>query len=196
MKKRTFVAINLPEKIREKLVSEQKEVGDLFPQSSDFVRWAKKDNLHITLSFIGSINDEEILEICEKIREITKKQEPFSISLNKIIYGPPGKNPRMIWAMGEKSPELAFLRNELEKSSSKPISPHITLGRIKAWQFDKIELEERPEISKEIFLDFEVSSLELMESELKKTGPEYTVLESFELGKDIKIDREEEKMLI
>jgi len=190
------VAINLPEKIREKLVSEQKEVGDLFPQSSDFVRWAKKDNLHITLSFIGSINDEEILEICEKIREITKKQEPFSISLNKIIYGPPGKNPRMIWAMGEKSPELAFLRNELEKSSSKPISPHITLGRIKAWQFDKIELEERPEISKEIFLDFEVSSLELMESELKKTGPEYTVLESFELGKDIKIDREEEKMLI
>jgi len=196
MKKRTFVAINLPEKIREKLVSEQKEVGDLFPQSSDFVRWAKKDNLHITLSFIGSINDEEILEICEKIREITKKQEPFSISLNKIIYGPPGKNPRMIWAMGEKSPELAFLRNELERSSSKPISPHITLGRIKAWQFDKIELEERPEISKEIFLDFEVSSLELMESELKKTGPEYTVLESFELGKDIKIDREEEKMLI
>jgi len=196
MKKRAFVAINLPEKIREKLVSEQKEVGDLFPQSSDFVRWAKKDNLHITLSFIGSINDEEILEICEKIREITKKQEPFSISLNKIIYGPPGKNPRMIWTMGEKSPELAFLRNELERSSSKPISPHITLGRIKAWQFDKIELEERPEISKEIFLDFEVSSLELMESELKKTGPEYTVLESFELGKDIKIDREEEKMLI
>jgi len=189
MRKRVFVAINLPEKIKMKLVSYQEKTSDLFSQESDFVRWAKKDDLHIIVAFIGSVSDEGILEICETIKEVAKKQEPFLIDLNKITYGPLfsteknlKKPPRMIWAMGEKSTELAFLKNELEKSSSKPISPHITLGRIKAWQFNKIDTEERPDVLREISLGFEVLSIDLMESELKRGGSHYTILENFPLG--------------
>jgi len=186
---RIFIAINLPENIKKELISYQEKWPEL-P-----IRWTKKDNLHITLVFIGSVSDEEIPGICKAAKEAAGKKEPFSINFKKICYGPPNKvPPRMVWIEGEKSKELADLRDDLENSllkssgqkyqeiKSQPFSPHITLGRIKEWEFKKIEPEERPEIETDINLDFELLSIEVMESELKRVGPEYIVLESCPLS--------------
>ena len=71
----------------------------------------------------------------------------------------------MVWVSGEKIAELN-------------LNPHITLGRIKLWEFRQIEPEERPDVSREIDLVFEVNSIEVMESQLKRIGPDYTILKS------------------
>ena len=97
----------------------------------------------------------------------------------------------MVWAEGEKSEELSELKQDLqelllEKISYRPddprgapgFTPHITLARINEWEFRKFELDERPEINEEIDLTFTVESIEVMESELKRGGPIYIVLES------------------
>jgi 2'-5' RNA ligase len=68
-------------------------------------------------------------------------------------------------------------------SEKKGLKLHVTLGRVKAWQWAKMEEEERPEIKKEISFVFEVSSIEVMESKLRPKGPDYTVLESAPLKK-------------
>jgi len=184
MRHRIFIAINLPEDIKKKLTDYQAKWLEL-P-----CRWTKKENLHITLMFLGYLSDEELLEVLRLTREAAQRHESFSINLKKIIYGPPKKlPPRMVWAEGEKSEELGKLQNDLEnsllaspikslESESRPYAPHITLGRIKAWEFRGIEPEERPEINEEINLSFEVNSIEVMESQLKRGGPEYTILES------------------
>ncbi len=52
---------------------------------------------------------------------------------------------------------------------------------MKTWQWKQIEPEERPDVAEEINLNFEVDSIEVMESVLKRGGPEYTVLESYPL---------------
>ena len=108
---------------------------------------------------------------------------------------------------GEKSEELGKLQKDLENSltglsdeldeeqarlpsptaqavsgQGRGYAPHMTLGRLKQWEFRKIEPEERPEINEEINLSFEVNSIEVMESELKRGGPEYTILESAPLA--------------
>ena len=187
MRHRIFIAINLPEDIKKKLIGYQAKWPEL-P-----IRWTKKDNLHITLMFLGYLSDEELLEVLKSTKEAVSKHQPFFINLKKIIYGPPKKlPPRMIWAEGKKSKELGKLQKDLENSllssealakedltiEARPYAPHITLGRIKAWEFRKIEPEERPEVNEEINLNFEVNSIEVMESELKRGGPEYTILES------------------
>jgi len=187
MRHRIFIAINLPEDIKKNLVDYQTKWPEL-P-----IRWTKKENLHITLMFLGYLVDEELLEILRITKEVAQRHESFSINLKKIIYGPPKKlPPRMVWAEGEKSKELGKLQKDLENSlsaeasakadrlvrESRPYAPHITLGRIKAWEFRKIEPEERPEVNEEINLNFEVNSIEVMESELKRGGPEYAILES------------------
>lgn len=193
---RIFIAVNLPEDIIKELISYQEKWPEL-P-----VRWTKKDNLHITLAFIGSVNDEEIPGILKAAREAAERHEPFSINLNKICYGPPKKMPpRMVWVEGacpelvegRKIDKLSYLQKDLENSLfSTPIkistepekrsyTSHLTLGRIKEWEFKKIEPEERPEVETDINLDFDVNSIEVMESELKRGGPEYIVLESMPL---------------
>lgn len=191
MKQRIFIAINLPKEIKEKLNFYQKELEDSFEKvSQGVVRWIKRDNLHLTLIFLGYVSKEEILEVSQITKKIAASFQPFFIFLTKICYAPPQKiPPRMIWVKGEKSPELSTLKNDLEKSllssqlnfslENRDFSPHITLGRIRIWQWRQIEPEERPEIEKEISLNFQVKSLELMESHLKREGAEYTILESF-----------------
>jgi len=159
MRHRVFIAINLPEDIKKELVKYQAKWPEL-P-----IRWAKKENLHITLEFLGYISNEELLNTLKKTKEMAIKHKPFSITLNKICYGPPNKPPRMVWVVGKKIQELN-------------IFPHITLGRIKSWEFKQIEPEERPKVDEEINLSFEVNSIEVMESVLKRGGPEYTILES------------------
>lgn len=183
MRHRIFIAINLPETIKKKLSLYESKWLEL-P-----CRWTKKDNLHITLSFLGYLTDEELMEVLDIVKKTAVKHTSFKIRLNKIIYGPPQKMPpRMIWAEGEKSEALGDLRKDLDNSlrglsvesekETRAFAPHITLGRIKTWEFRAIEPEERPEVSEEIDLSFEVSSIEVMESQLKRGGPSYAVLES------------------
>lgn len=185
MRHRIFIAINLPEDIKKRL-SDFQEKWPTLP-----ARWTKKENLHITLVFLGYVSDEELLEILEITRETALNHKPFDINLEKICYGPPKKMPpRMVWAEGKKSEKLGKLQKDLEISLSsatltkeeigeaRPYSPHITMARIKEWEFRRIEPEERPEVKEETNLIFEVNSIEVMESQLKKGGPEYTVLES------------------
>ena len=163
MRHRIFIAINLPEDIRKELGSLQAKWPEL-P-----CRWTKPENLHITLEFLGYISDEELPEVLQRSKEITESKKPFQVKLNKVVYGPPAKMPpRMVWVTGEKIEPFNLV-------------PHITLGRIRTWDWRRIEPEERPEVEEHIDLSFDVNSIEVMESRLKRGGPEYTILESFSL---------------
>lgn len=195
MGRRIFIAINLPEDIKKRL-------ADFYDNWPDLpVRWTKKDNLHITLVFLGFTRDEDLMEIISKTQAAVKKHSPFRIELSKICYGPKGmKSPKMIWAEGEKSKELAALQKDIEMAltfnpvasgfnniipvASREIhafSPHITLARINQMEWRRQEPEEIPEISEDIDMSFEAVSVEIMESELKRSGPVYNILESINL---------------
>ena len=178
MRHRIFIAINLPEKTKNQLANFQKGHPRL-P-----VRWVKPANLHLTLAFLGYVPTDELSRVCDIVKEKSSKHSCFSINLFKIDYGIKEKSvPRLIWVQGEKSDELTSLKQDLEKSlglslEKKDSLPHITLARIKKWEYMRIEPEERPEIAENISLNFEVQSIEVIESKLKPTGPEYAILES------------------
>jgi len=184
--RRVFIAINLPNDIKKQLVKFQEAWSD-FP-----VRWIKTENLHLTLAFLGNLSDEEVGKICQDLKRVELKQHPFLINLVKISYGPQGKKiPGLVWAEGKSSDQLDLLRGEVNHILEESISfcsghrdflPHITIGRIKKWEWRKIEPEERPDISENISLNFEVRSIEVMESKLKRTGAEYIELGSALLG--------------
>jgi 2'-5' RNA ligase len=185
-KRRVFIAINLPDYVKKKMLGWQQEWANL-P-----ARWTKESSLHITLVFIGYVGDEEMLEICQLVRQIGTQHQPFEIKLERICLGPPEGMPRMIWAEGEKNLALAKLKDDLEnalldsaksgynRKEARAFRPHITLARIK--QREWRVLPSRPKIEKEISLSFPVESIEVMESQLLRDGAEYTVLESARLG--------------
>ncbi len=187
MKKRVFIAVNLPERLKKQAKS-FREKYDYLP-----VRWTKENSLHLTLVFIGYASDEQILEICRLLKETAAETDPFSIKFKKIVLGPPGKPPRLIWAEGELNEKFSKLKNKLEekllaesaafsRKESRPTKPHITLARLKIgrWQ----NLESPPQIEEDFNFEVPVQSIELMESDLKGDGAEYAIMESAELGEN------------
>ena len=135
--------------------------------------------------------DEELVDVCLAVKEVAQRHKAFSVNLTKVSYGPPKKMPpKVVWVEGEKSDDLVDLKEDLEeylaekvtyRPDEKGFAPHITLARISEFAFRQIEPEERPEISEEIDLPFLVESIEVMESELKREGPEYIIVESHNL---------------
>jgi len=186
MKKRIFIAINLPGDLKKKLF--------MFRDRWEFlpVRWTKKDSLHLTLVFIGYADEEGIYEACRLTRKVAAKHETFDITFERILYGPPKKPPRMIWFEGKANERLSELKRELDdvltlsdvlrsfRPESRPFSPHITLARINMdkWR----DMREQPAVEQDLKAIVPVASIEVMESDLRGDGAEYTVLESCPLG--------------
>jgi len=186
---RIFIAINLPLKLQNELSAYQDQWLEL-P-----ARWTRPENLHITLNYLGNANDEEICDICSLAAQVVKRHEPIEITLNRICYGPLRKfPPRMIWAVGEKSGTLGRLQMDFENTLHEfagadsdtatdcTFAPHVTLARVKQTELKMMEAEEIPVIDETIKRNFLVDSIEVMESEMKRGGPNYIILESIKLG--------------
>jgi len=181
MKRRLFIAINLPGKTKKRLVDYQKKWIELDPT---LIRWVKKDNLHVTLLFIGYVDDDEMYEVCKITEQVAKNHEPFMIDLEKIVLGPPNRTPRMFWLQGKKSDELGKLQGELtEKIEQRAgarhdaLKPHVTLAR-----FRSPLVKSLPKVNEEFHSQVPVETIEIMQSNLRRGGAEYLVLESIELG--------------
>lgn len=180
-KRRIFIAINLPEAVKKKLADYWKKWESL---PSESIRWVKKNNIHITLLFIGYVDDNEMYNICEFVKEVARKHEPFFINLEEIILGPPNKTPRMFWAQGEKSKELADLQADLQEKIEQKhgarhaFRPHITLSRFRSGILKQLPKEINEPFKAQIL----VESIEIMQSNLRRSGAEYSILESITLG--------------
>ncbi|MDO8529908.1 MAG: RNA 2',3'-cyclic phosphodiesterase [bacterium] len=189
---RIFIAINLPREVKKVLGRYQEKWPEL-P-----AKWTPAENLHITLLFLGDVTDEEMGDICLTVKEVSQRHSILDVTLNKVGYGPDNKiPPRMVWASGDlpaqagKNKELSALKKDLEDSLEGKVtlmpefatfSPHVTLARISAIQWRMIEPEERPEVSENVDFTFTVESIDVMESELKRGGPQYTIIESAQLS--------------
>jgi len=188
--KRIFVAINLPEEIREKLFSIQENIIAMYPENSGekMAKWVKKQSLHITLLYIGEIQDKAEPRAKKALEEVVEKYDAIPIAFNKVGYGPDENiPPKLVWVKLRENQELTKLAKEikakmveksiLERPDKRPFQGHITLGRIRAWQWKNIDPEERPSIEQDINLSFTAETVELMESKLRKEGAEYNVIQ-------------------
>ncbi len=183
---RIFIGINLPGEIKKRLAGYQKQWTDV-P-----AKWIASENLHITLLFLGDITDEELGQVCMVVKDFALKHRSFNISLGKVAYGPEGKiPPRYIWAGGSDNKEASLLKKDLEDALFETVkfnidknifNSHITLARIKEWEWRAQNPEEMPEVNETIELTFTVESIEVMESELTRQGPRYTIIESHSLN--------------
>src|SRR3989344_3562268 len=175
---RIFIAINLPEEAKAKLLAYQERWPELLASPTGGpARWTAKENLHLTLAFLGNTSDQELEKVCEVTKQIGERHKPFSSEFTKIVYGPSKDAPKMIWAVGESSSELLALQHDIASSlaysEDQPFSLHITLARLSNFQLRQFEVEELPDINEEISVSFEAKSIEVMESALRRSGAQY-----------------------
>jgi 2'-5' RNA ligase len=177
-KKKIFVEIEVPSNLKRRLTLKISDWSEL-P-----IKWMKEENFHITVAFVGYVDESMIPEICQKVNEAVENFEAFDLEFDRIELGPDPRDPKMVWLTGEPCVELGMLNEEVERAlgmrpmAHKEFTPHITLGRIRKLKWD--ELAEKPEISEKMIVSMTVDSVSIMES--KGGGAEYVSLEECPLA--------------
>ena len=187
-KARSFFAVNLNPEIKEYLTSLQGHLN--VPESK--IKWVEKNNLHLTMKFLGYISLKETELIKSILKEISSGYRSFFIKLSSNIgIFPTYRMPRIIWVgVKEGADQLSELYNSIETvlrkegflEENKEFSSHITIGRVKLIK-DKsnfIQILNRIKISN---LSQEVRSIDFMESKLTPNGPIYNITAKFSLLK-------------
>lgn len=183
---RSFIAIELPETAKSALAELQQ---DLKKTGAD-IRWVKAENIHLTLKFLGNIEEEIIGRIVQVIKGACKKFESFDLEIKGIGVFPNVKSPRVIWVSVNGNITVAGIQREIEMGLSplgferenRKFSPHLTLGRFRSSQgkrpfMDKVEL-----LKDSSYGMIDVRSVSLMRSDLGPAGARYTKIAEISLG--------------
>ncbi|MBU1112480.1 MAG: RNA 2',3'-cyclic phosphodiesterase [Candidatus Omnitrophica bacterium] len=171
---RAFIAIDLPENLKNQLAQIQNDL-----KSCDLdLKWVKPENLHLTLKFLGDIDEKQLLEIKKIIKGIAFNQKTFEVSLEAFGFFPDSRKPRVFFVSTTNQDLLKTIVNRLETGLGKigfPIEgrfkSHLTLARIKSSKNLETLLQNLKEVSLEGV--FTVKEIAVYESRLKPTGPVY-----------------------
>lgn len=183
---RLFIACKLEKSVLDKIVETQKE----FQRLNLDAKWVARENIHITLKFIGIVNSDLLEKIIKKLEMVSKKNANFDLELENVGIFPKTGNPRVLWVGStEGADKLMALSQDVEEAledfgvleEEREFTPHITLARIKSPK-NKDKLIELAEQNCNLrFGKMEVKYFTLFQSQLTKQGPIYTDLKTFML---------------
>lgn len=185
---RTFIAVDLGKPIRDRIVNLQEGLA----RTTNEVKWVEPENLHVTLLFLGEVDEREVVEVCRAVGDVGKEIAPFPVSVETVGCFPNLRRPRILWVgIGTGLQELVALHDALEpplldlgcyRREDRPYTPHITFGRAKG---EAISFKLTEAIAKKTGWqagETEVSEVLVMSSELTPKGPIYTVLSRAKLS--------------
>lgn len=168
--KRLFVAVDISDAAREAISRVCRGIPEY--------RWTRRDQLHLTLRFIGNINSAYIPELCSALSDIE-----FS-KLQLTMTGTGFFRPSIFFLDLEQSPSLEALKRKVDSVLADLLSmpkeqrdfvPHITLSRFKRRQ-NRRKIERLENAFAPIFpMNFEVGAMTLYASELTPGGAVHTV---------------------
>lgn len=175
---RAFIAISLPGETQAELGKAAAALAGQLPERS--VRWVRSELIHLTLRFLGDTAVAELPDIMAELDRITANHKPFTLFLDELGCFPNRKRPRVIWAglQGEIAAVKA-LKREIDaaleplgwKREKRPFQAHLTIGRVKNSR-KLAGIEWGAEMEK---LAVPVTAVHLIESQLRPSGPVYTI---------------------
>jgi len=166
---RTFIALDISSEMKGELSRLEEELK----KADADVKWVKVDNVHLTLKFLGNIEEPEIEQIKKTLDGISSQEKPFEISLFKLGAFPNLNYPRVIWVGIDKGcSEVEKIAGLLETDR---FSAHLTLGRVKSGK-NKLALKEKLSSLEVQPKSCTVNNITLFQSTLTPKGPIYTSL--------------------
>ena len=185
---RTFIAINFSSFKDE--ISEV--IRSLQPEKAK-VKWVHSDKAHMTLHFFGNLTLDEIETVKNCIRNVGAIHEsPLHLGLDKIGAFPNLNKPRIVWiGLKGDTENLCKIQSEIEivlKKNKFPVEdrkfkPHLTIGRVKFLNNDTKFINQLVSFQFNFDKIVNIDEIILYKSTLTPNGAEYSVLESFPLGK-------------
>jgi 2'-5' RNA ligase len=191
---RLFVALEIPEAVRENLAAAQRQVQkkvlkDLQAAAAE-LRWVRPENFHVTLKFIGQASSEELAAIMEELRGV-RPDGAVKATVRGLGYASHAKRGGVLWATMEASNFMKMLAGQIDRrlerlgiaAEERAFLPHLTLARCKqngavATIRAAVREYEGYDFGSMLWEEFQ-----LMESRLGTGGSQYSTLASFRFAK-------------
>lgn len=177
---RLFIALSLSEEIKDFIDIYISEINHCFSG----VNWEQKEKFHITLKFLGQVEEERCRLLTKNLDKVLKNIQSFEARIEKLTAFPNFKNPKVLVLKLLKNKQLDQIYNLVDivyRTNGFPLEkrnfvPHITIGRAKK----NFRILKQPEKIQKIKISF--SEIAVIKSELKKTGSVFTILKSWNFG--------------
>ena len=160
-------------------------LAQLNASESSRLRMTADENLHITLKFLGSVEETHLAVIENTLQQIATRHKRLGLGRRGI-----GKFKNSIWVGAETTPELLALVGELNMAfatlgisqAEEKYVPHITVARHK--QLDEGHFAKlKTAFGSELFKEFNAPTITLFRSDTLPKGARYTAISDFKLGK-------------
>lgn len=173
---RVFIAIELPPDVKREMERVRALLAQSLPEQA--VRWVQPDKMHLTLCFLGDTAVSQLPLISQRLDECAAQYAPFTLLLDGLGCFPNRQRPRVIW-VGLKGEQVERLQVAVETAVAQPGTPkdnkpfraHLTCGRVKEGY--KLANTHWQVVVKPVAMT--VSAIHLIESQLRPSGPIYTV---------------------
>ena len=177
---RAFWAIDLNQQVRSALREFQQRLRNHLPP----IGWVRPESLHLTVKFLGEIDEEQLASIQQAVENGIKGFSPFSLQIEGVGGFPNMNQPRVLWAgVSGQIADLQRLVLQVEEAliplgfpaESKAFRGHLTLARIKQGSRDvgRALAQLKTLDLHTVFGILPVHQLCLFRSELKPTGAVY-----------------------
>lgn len=187
---RSFVAIELPDKLKEELRSLE---AQLKSGGNSFVKWVDPQSIHLTLKFLGNVPSGRLDDIVKVLEGVVAGIPPFHLEVKELGVFPNLRRLQVIWVGLRGNLEtLRQLQKRVESAliplgfpvENRDFTPHLTLGRVR----EGVPSDSRERLGKliaeakfEAVTGIEVSTLSLMRSQLTRAGAIYSRISLIQL---------------
>jgi 2'-5' RNA ligase len=185
---RTFIAVDIDKPVRDRLIALQESLA----RTDTEIKWVEPKSIHLTLLFLGEVDDRELISVCRAVSKVCAEIPPFVLGVESVGCFPNARRPRILWAgIGEGAEEATALHDALEipllelrcyRREDRPYTPHVTLGRV---QSDSVTAKLSEKIAKSTTWQggqTTVREVLVMSSEMMRDGPTYSVMSRAKLA--------------
>lgn len=161
---RAFIAIDFSKETKKEILEVQKKVS----AKSKKGNFTPEENFHLTLRFIGEVDEYGMESLAEAVEETGQRFRGFDMNINTLGFFPRG-NKSIVWVGIEKNKSLEILFVNLEKNLMRQgfgkerqgLTPHITIGRDVELKMSYDKLKADVDMQN---INVKVDSITLMES--------------------------------
>jgi 2'-5' RNA ligase len=186
-----FIAIPIPEPVRDEIIRVQQEMQPLAPRGA--ARWTRPDQFHLTLRFLGDVLVAGLEQLKESVGAVCMNARPLQLRAEGVGFFPNPHSPRVVWVgIDDQAGLLVDLQKQIETAvrpfaaepGGKNFSGHVTLGRLKNLKPpDALRLAAHAQTVKDrTFGEWTAQEIEIIRSELSPSGARHTSLAAFRLG--------------
>jgi RNA 2',3'-cyclic 3'-phosphodiesterase len=183
---RAFIAVDIEPKTLQNISAAIDELRSRFPG----LRWMPLGNLHVTLKFLGDIEETKIDFIAEALRDHLQPFSRFTISAKGLGVFPDVRRPSVLW-VGLEGAQLTAVVSAVERvleplgfaPEKRRFQPHLTIARWR--ESDRSSATFREELGRWRDHEFgtsEVKVVILYQSTLKAEGAIHQPLRKITLG--------------